>query len=191
MSETTWGDLSKAIGDNTKISEEIDADMLAHNEDPSAHGQSGEALDTHRIEIIIDHPDASVTEPKIADGAVGSKIVFVSSPTEVLIDEGISAAVDWTDIDLSADIPTSAKAVIVQLWSYDQNGKNTICKIRGKGQTDAQGYILSNTNLNGLSSMLKNQGIVKVGTNRCLQYAVSSVAGMDTAIYLYLVGYIK
>lgn len=65
MAEVTWKDLAKTVTDKTKISEEIDEDIKTHNEDASAHKQSGEAIDTHRIAEILDHIDEAVTNPKL------------------------------------------------------------------------------------------------------------------------------
>ncbi len=64
MSEVTWGSLAKTIDDKMTISEEIDADLLEHNEDPSAHGQTNEAVSVHRVADILDHLDGSVTDIK-------------------------------------------------------------------------------------------------------------------------------
>ncbi len=56
----TWGDLAKAIGENTTIDQEIANLILAHNLDPSAHGQTNEAVYTHRIAEALDHLYGSV-----------------------------------------------------------------------------------------------------------------------------------
>lgn len=65
MTEVVWENLAKTVTDKTKISEEIDADLVTHNEDPSAHKQTGEAIDTHRVAEILDHLDKSVTVGKL------------------------------------------------------------------------------------------------------------------------------
>ena len=67
MAEVTWADLAKSVDDNTKISDEIDSKILAHNEDPSAHGQLGEGIYNHRVGTILDHADGSITSAKIGD----------------------------------------------------------------------------------------------------------------------------
>ena len=72
MTEVVWENLAKKVDEKTKISEEIDADMLEHNQDPSAHGQSGEALDVHKKSDPIDHADGSVPGSVLKDGAVTS-----------------------------------------------------------------------------------------------------------------------
>jgi hypothetical protein len=45
----TWYALPKKVDDPRTIEEEIDAKILQHNLDPSAHSQSDEALYFHRI----------------------------------------------------------------------------------------------------------------------------------------------
>jgi len=69
MTEVTWKDLAKTVVDKTKISEEIDAKILAHNTDPSAHSQTNEALKNHIIGEILDHANGSVTRAKVSDDA--------------------------------------------------------------------------------------------------------------------------
>jgi len=63
---TTWDTLPKAIDDLTTIVEQIAADILTHNTDPSAHGQSGESVYDHRTSEDLDHPDGSVSLKKIS-----------------------------------------------------------------------------------------------------------------------------
>lgn len=70
MSAITWNTLPKTINDSQTIAGYIAAQLATHNADGSAHGQSDEALYNHRIATILDHLDASVTNPKIGDGAV-------------------------------------------------------------------------------------------------------------------------
>lgn len=65
MTEVVWGNLAKAVDDKTKISEEIDADILTHNVDPSSHSQANESLYVHKIAAILDHLDQSITNPKL------------------------------------------------------------------------------------------------------------------------------
>jgi len=65
MTEVTWKNLAKTVTDKTKISEEIDSKIVTHNEDPSAHKQTGEALDVHRVAELLDHLNASVGPGKL------------------------------------------------------------------------------------------------------------------------------
>jgi len=60
MAELTWGLIAKSVEDKTTIDEEIDAKISTHTLDPSAHGQTNEALWAHREQEIIDHIDGSI-----------------------------------------------------------------------------------------------------------------------------------
>lgn len=57
---TIWSTLPKTIDDLTTIIEQIAADILTHNQDPSAHGQSGEVVETHRSADEIDHSQGTM-----------------------------------------------------------------------------------------------------------------------------------
>lgn len=63
----TWSTLTKTVDDLTTIVQQIAADLLVHNQDPSAHGQSGEVVQTHRVAAILDHLDGSVSFKKLMD----------------------------------------------------------------------------------------------------------------------------
>jgi hypothetical protein len=56
----TWDQLCRAIGDLETIQEAIDAAVLTHNLDASAHGQSDESVYNHRIADSLDHVFGSV-----------------------------------------------------------------------------------------------------------------------------------
>jgi len=66
----TWGTLAKAIGDLTLITEQIAADIAAHDASSTAHKSAGGSLDSHRTLAEIDHPAGSVVTQSLADGAV-------------------------------------------------------------------------------------------------------------------------
>jgi len=70
MTEVTWGELAKAVGDTTKISDEIAAKILEHNQDESAHSQELESLFNHRVADILDHADGSITKDKYAPSSI-------------------------------------------------------------------------------------------------------------------------
>lgn len=56
----SWYLLTRTVDDLQSIMEAIDAKLLTHNQDPSAHGQTGEVVETHRAEPELDHPFGSV-----------------------------------------------------------------------------------------------------------------------------------
>ncbi|MBI2007569.1 MAG: hypothetical protein HYS83_02630 [Candidatus Blackburnbacteria bacterium] len=65
MPAICWGALAKSATDPTTIDQEIDGKILAHNQDPSAHSNTGEVLESHRSQSELDHPDNSVDADKL------------------------------------------------------------------------------------------------------------------------------
>ena len=62
----TWYLLGRTVDDTQSIDEGIDAKLLTHNLDPSAHGQSGETVYEHRNDTDLDHLDGSIDFRKLA-----------------------------------------------------------------------------------------------------------------------------
>lgn len=92
MAEVTWANLAKSVDDNTKISDEIDSKILAHNEDPSAHGQLGEGIYNHRVGEILDHLDESV---------INAKLLKMARAYKFIVDPAGNG--DYTDIQSAID----------------------------------------------------------------------------------------
>lgn len=66
MSENRiWGTLAKAVNDPTLIDEAIATAVQAHDDDPDAHLEVGQALTTHRAAEIIDHLAESIVNDKL------------------------------------------------------------------------------------------------------------------------------
>jgi len=104
MSEVVWKNLAKDIGDLTKISDEIDSKLGAHNVDESAHSQSNEAIYNHRVGEILDHLDEAVVNTKI-------KAMARSSVAIVDVDgEG-----DFTDIQDAVDYAITKGGGIIRI----------------------------------------------------------------------------
>ena len=61
----TWYALGRTVGDTESIMEEMDAKILTHNLDPSAHGQTGEVVFEHRNATLLDHLLGSVDLPHL------------------------------------------------------------------------------------------------------------------------------
>jgi len=61
----TWGNLAKTVSDLKTIVEEVQDQILTHNQDDSAHGQSDESLYNHRIAELLDHVDESISNSKL------------------------------------------------------------------------------------------------------------------------------
>jgi len=62
----TWSSLPKDQDNNQTISEAITEAISAHESDPTAHLGSGESIEQHKINEVIDHPAFSVLDDKIA-----------------------------------------------------------------------------------------------------------------------------
>ena len=75
----TWYNLSRTVQDVQSILEAVDAKLLSHNQDPSAHGQSGEVVQTHRVANILDHLDGSINLKKLAKDNIFMMTCFESS----------------------------------------------------------------------------------------------------------------
>jgi hypothetical protein len=59
-----WGQLEKAQDDDTTIMEAIAEAIAEHEADPTAHLGSGESLQAHKSDGVIDHPAQSVVLDK-------------------------------------------------------------------------------------------------------------------------------
>lgn len=61
----SWYALGRDVGDPQTILEAVDEKILTHNLDPSAHGQSDEAIYMHRISTMLDHVNYSIYNIKL------------------------------------------------------------------------------------------------------------------------------
>ncbi len=64
MPTINWGLLQKSAVDNSTIEDVINALILAHNNDPTAHLGDGQSLQSHKASVIIDHLIGSVVADK-------------------------------------------------------------------------------------------------------------------------------
>ena len=79
MADTTvWGTLPKAQDNATTIDSEISAAIAAHNADPDAHTATGQALDLHRVNEVLDHPAGSIVSDKFTGT---SNLIFCNFET--------------------------------------------------------------------------------------------------------------
>ena len=70
MALPVWGNLQKSQIDPETIEEAIDRIIQAHEDDPNAHVEAGESLQSHKAQEIIDHVVASIIADKIKDGEI-------------------------------------------------------------------------------------------------------------------------
>ena len=66
MTLPLWGSLEKAQDDAQTIEQAIDAAIIEHENDPTAHLGAGESLQSHKSEEIIDHPAQSLVPDKFS-----------------------------------------------------------------------------------------------------------------------------
>ena len=62
----SWYTLGRTVSDPQLIMEMIDEKLLAHNEEPAAHGQTSEAVYVHRNDEEFDHPQYTIYNIKLS-----------------------------------------------------------------------------------------------------------------------------
>jgi len=83
--------------------EAIDAKMLAHNEDPSAHGVSGEAVHTHRAAALLDHVNGCGVKDE--NGVAIADTKGLVSTTQFVSDSVFADTTESTDSEVMVDMP--------------------------------------------------------------------------------------
>lgn len=66
MTEQTWGDLPESQISSRLITQAISDAISEHESDPEAHLGSGESLEQHKSNDVIDHPAGSVLNDKFS-----------------------------------------------------------------------------------------------------------------------------
>jgi parallel beta-helix repeat protein len=92
----TWYALGRTVIDTESILEAVDAKILTHNLDASAHGQENESLYEHRAAALLDHLSYSIYNIKTNPAARVYKAI-VGSGLEADF-EALQAAIDWTNL---------------------------------------------------------------------------------------------
>jgi hypothetical protein len=78
MTLPLWGQMNKSQDNPQTIDEAIAAAVQAHNEDSESHLGSGESLEEHKTEPIIDHPQGSVLADKQTMTEMSISTIFES-----------------------------------------------------------------------------------------------------------------
>jgi len=73
----TWGNLLKSQISSEKIEEAITRMIQDHEDDPDAHIEEGESLQSHKASEIIDHVVASIIEDKVANKAITPRKLYI------------------------------------------------------------------------------------------------------------------
>jgi len=70
MAEPVWGQLAKAQDDQETIEEALVRLIGEHETDSGAHTGAGGALETHKTQVVVDHPAGSIVEDKLPDEVI-------------------------------------------------------------------------------------------------------------------------
>lgn len=73
-----WGDKPKSLVDSSTVDEQIAADIQDHLDDPDAHLEAGQALQSHKAAVIIDHVVGSVLADKFTMTEIMGTLFFES-----------------------------------------------------------------------------------------------------------------
>lgn len=92
----SWYALPRTVDDPESIMEAIDEKLLDHNMDPSAHGQSDEAVHSHRISPQLDHVNYSIYNVKQNPAVRPFKAVV--GPTGIGDFEDLQEALDYANL---------------------------------------------------------------------------------------------
>lgn len=76
MSTETWGTLPKAGDNNQTIEQYVLEQIAAHNDDFVAHADTGQSIDEHRKNDILDHPAGAVLPDKISFNDINFETTF-------------------------------------------------------------------------------------------------------------------
>ncbi len=71
MALPVWGNLAKSQVDAETVEEAIDRLIQAHKDDPDAHIETGQSLESHKASEVIDHLEFSIIADKIKAFEVG------------------------------------------------------------------------------------------------------------------------
>jgi len=67
MGAVNWGQLVKSQTDNETIEEAIERIVADHNNDPEAHLEEGQSIQSHKSSAVIDHLARSIVSDKIEE----------------------------------------------------------------------------------------------------------------------------
>jgi len=91
----TWGMLPKSQEDNSTIDEEIDSKIQDHLDDPDAHIEENQSLQSHKASEIIDHLAESIVNDKLKP-AVRAYTAIVSNDDDAEFSD-IQSAINYCD----------------------------------------------------------------------------------------------
>lgn len=102
MGTYIWGDMNRATNDATTIDEAIATAITAHDDDPEAHLDTDQSLQSHRASEIIDHLAESVVNDKLSK--VSRRYMAIVDPDSEVDFDTIAEAVDYCSSNGYGDI---------------------------------------------------------------------------------------
>ena len=115
MTVETWGLLPKAQDNSDTIDDAIASAIATHEADPTAHMGTGESIDEHRKNDILDHPEGSVVADKFQKGGLTLTCDF--SDLTRFSKFGSYDNSSWPGISLYSDTGTPKRAYITSIGS--------------------------------------------------------------------------
>ena len=110
----TWGNLPKSQISAEQIEAAVNRLIQNHEDDPDAHIEAGESLQSHKASAIIDHVVNSIIEDKISDGEVSAPKLKVAAK----VADAIVAASGGDYTTVQAAIAAGKKTIFVNKGTY-------------------------------------------------------------------------
>lgn len=123
-----WGNLTRTVNDPTVIDQAIAEAVDAHNDNPDAHLEAGQALESHRASEIMDHR---------AESVVNDKLAYTTRRYNAIVNPDVDS-----DFDTLAEAITYCKA----------NGGGTILLSPGTHYFSGDLFISPRISIEGLSA---------------------------------------
>jgi len=158
MAEFTWGNLPKNQIDGQLITEAIAEAIEAHEADPEAHLGSGESLEQHKSNDVIDHPAFSILPDKFFGGDIVIKTQFENLDPWTQV--GSVSTADWNGLALYTewgDVNSSyvSSSMYANGQMFDQ-AKDMYFETQGK-------FDMSNSHYNAWLGFISDYGSTNVG----------------------------
>ncbi len=138
MAAEVWANLPKSQDDPETIEEAISRIIAEHNEDPTAHTGDGEAIDVHRKNDVVDHPEGSVLADKFTNDDIVFQPLFENVTPYTKSAAGVTSGLGGIRLD------TGVTSNTVRYLSASGQFAHTYCR-DNKRQTFQASVSISNT----------------------------------------------
>lgn len=175
-----WGNLPKSQISSEKVEAAIDRIIQDHEDDPNAHLETGESLESHKASAIIDHIVNSIITDKIKDGIITNpKITATARAYTAIVD--INGDGDYTDIQDAIDYVhgLGGGAILILPGTYTQTDDITLYDNVSLIGFDKETTIID---FNSLAKRIKSLGDASPYSTGTISvnYASATVTGVGT-----------